>query len=115
MAASSICDGTPAAVCCGNGNASAAEAEAVARLGSPDPDARLKALREVKNQVIGNRTKKLAYIKLGAVPKVVDILATSDNSAMLVQVRALELHSRQARQLGSIFPGPLPDFSPVST
>ncbi|XP_058072543.1 uncharacterized protein LOC131221334 [Magnolia sinica] len=52
--------------------------------------ARLKALREVKNQIIGNRTKKLSYIKLGAVPRVVDILSSSgdSDSGLLVQSAA---------------------------
>ncbi|XP_047325002.1 armadillo repeat-containing protein 8-like isoform X2 [Impatiens glandulifera] len=44
-----------------------------------DGDDKLKALRYLKNQIIGNRTKKLSYIKLGAVPAVVSIL--SDSSA----------------------------------
>ncbi|KAL9253965.1 Armadillo repeat-containing protein [Drosera capensis] len=34
----------------------------------------LKSLRKLKNQIIGNRTKKLAFLKLGAVPAVVHIL-----------------------------------------
>ncbi|XP_056169177.1 uncharacterized protein LOC115678060 isoform X1 [Syzygium oleosum] len=50
-------------------------ADLVSRLASSDRDVRLRALREVKNQIIGNRTKKLAYIKLGAVPAVAAALA----------------------------------------
>eukprot|EP00873_Tetraselmis_striata_P006934 jgi/Tetstr1/427198/TSEL_017386.t1 len=72
----------------GGGGCSAAEASAVEALSSPDDDVRLKALREVKNQVIGNRTKKAVYVRLGAVPKVADILASSTNSALLVQSAA---------------------------
>lgn len=54
-------------------------------------EAKLKALRELKNQIIGNRTKKLSYIKLGAVPNVVDILSSAafdvsgDVNTILVQ------------------------------
>ncbi|KAH6834240.1 ARM repeat superfamily protein [Perilla frutescens var. hirtella] len=40
-------------------------------------EGKLKALRDLKNQIIGNRTKKLAFLKLGAVPSVVAILASS--------------------------------------
>ncbi|XP_031271957.1 armadillo repeat-containing protein 8 [Pistacia vera] len=45
------------------------------RLASDDQDVKLKALRELKNQIIGNRTKKLSFLKLGAVPAVAAILA----------------------------------------
>ncbi|KZV34003.1 armadillo repeat-containing protein 8, partial [Dorcoceras hygrometricum] len=38
-------------------------------------EAKLKALRDLKNQIIGNRTKKLAFLKLGAVPSVAAILS----------------------------------------
>ncbi|XP_051143565.1 uncharacterized protein LOC127259988 [Andrographis paniculata] len=47
---------------------------------TPDED-KLKALRDLKNQIIGNRTKKLAFLKLGAVPSVVAILSASVASA----------------------------------
>jgi len=48
------------------------------RLSSSDYEVMLKAIREVKNQIIGNRTKKLSYIKLGAVPAVTDALAAAN-------------------------------------
>ncbi|KAG8389000.1 hypothetical protein BUALT_Bualt02G0183900 [Buddleja alternifolia] len=46
-------------------------------------EAKLKALRDLKNQIIGNRTKKQVFLKLGAVPSVVSILsaASSEDSA----------------------------------
>lgn len=40
-------------------------------------EAKLKALRDLKNQIIGNRTKKIAFLKLGAVPSVVSILSSA--------------------------------------
>ncbi|KAK4275229.1 hypothetical protein QN277_018346 [Acacia crassicarpa] len=48
------------------------------RLASTDCEIKLKAVREVKNKIIGNRTKKLSYIKLGAVPVVASVLAEAD-------------------------------------
>ncbi|CAN6454236.1 unnamed protein product [Victoria cruziana] len=63
--------------------------ELIARLSSGDRNSRLKALREVKNQIIGNRTKKLSYIKIGAVPRVAEILASDSSDApLLVQSAA---------------------------
>jgi armadillo repeat-containing protein 8 len=50
---------------------------------------RVRALREIKNQIIGNRTKKLLYLRLGAVPAVVAALADPGASpAALVQAAA---------------------------
>ncbi|EFJ20780.1 hypothetical protein SELMODRAFT_418097 [Selaginella moellendorffii] len=60
----------------------------VESLSSLDTSARLKALRDVKNQIIGNKTKKLSYIKLGAVPRVVEILASDTDIPLLVQSAA---------------------------
>lgn len=60
----------------------------VESLSSLDNTARLKALRDVKNQIIGNKTKKLSYIKLGAVPRVVEILACETEIPLLVQSAA---------------------------
>ncbi|XP_065867128.1 uncharacterized protein [Euphorbia lathyris] len=51
------------------------------RLTSPDPEIKLKALRVLKNQIIGNRTKKLAFLKLGAIPAVSSILASAITDA----------------------------------
>uniref|UniRef100_A0A2P2KKY1 Armadillo/beta-catenin repeat family protein n=1 Tax=Rhizophora mucronata TaxID=61149 RepID=A0A2P2KKY1_RHIMU len=47
------------------------------QLASPDREIKLKALREVKNQIIGNRTKKLSFLELGAVPAVASILSAA--------------------------------------
>ncbi|PIN00858.1 Proteins containing armadillo/beta-catenin-like repeat [Handroanthus impetiginosus] len=44
-------------------------------------EAKLKALRDLKNQIIGNRTKKLAFLKLAAAPSVVGILSSSAAAA----------------------------------
>ncbi|XP_052136154.1 uncharacterized protein LOC127754619 [Oryza glaberrima] len=50
---------------------------------------RVRTLREIKNQIIGNRTKKLQYLRLGAVPVVVAALAGPGASpAALVQAAA---------------------------
>ncbi|KAI7984322.1 Armadillo repeat-containing protein 8 [Camellia lanceoleosa] len=53
-----------------------------------DGEAKLMALRELKNQIIGSRTKKLSYVKLGAVPSVVSILADGSSNSLLVQSAA---------------------------
>ncbi|XP_057844062.1 uncharacterized protein LOC131053467 [Cryptomeria japonica] len=59
--------------------------ELVEQLSSIDGNAKLRALRDVKNQIIGNKTKKINYIKLGAIPKIVDILANETDAALLVE------------------------------
>lgn len=56
----------------------ASQADLVAKLGAADSESRLHAIRDVKNQIIGNKSRKLSYIKLGAVPRVVELLASAD-------------------------------------
>ncbi|XP_019091304.1 PREDICTED: armadillo repeat-containing protein 8 isoform X2 [Camelina sativa] len=63
-----------------SGNNSNRQADVFSRLASSDPEVKLKALREVKNQIIGNRTKKLSFLKLGAVPAIASALADADDS-----------------------------------
>ena len=46
---------------------------AVEELNSPDPAVRVKALRFIKNNIIGNKTKKDLYIQLSVIPKYVDL------------------------------------------
>lgn len=66
-------------------------ADLIGRLSSVDGGAKIKALREVKNQIIGNRTKKVYYIKLGLVPSVVSVLSTASDSDsdLLIQAAAV--------------------------
>ena len=59
---------------------SASQADLVERLRAGDSDARLHAVRAVKNQIIGNKARKLSYIKLGAVPRVVELLSNPDTA-----------------------------------
>lgn len=54
------------------------------RLTSADRDVKLKALRELKNQIIGNRTKKLSFLKLGAIPTVASILSDAVSTDAVV-------------------------------
>ncbi|KAJ6814608.1 uncharacterized protein M6B38_137360 [Iris pallida] len=68
---------------------------ALASRSKPEREALVKTLREVKNQIIGNKTKKLAYLGLGAVPKIVGLIADASFSseeecaaAMIVQAAA---------------------------
>ncbi|XP_062171766.1 uncharacterized protein LOC133877469 isoform X2 [Alnus glutinosa] len=69
-----------------------APSDLLVRLGSTDPEVKLRALREVKNQIIGNRTKKLSFLKLGAVPAVAAALSQAQSQAqadLLVQSAAV--------------------------
>lgn len=50
----------------------------VAKLRDESAESRLKAIRDVKNQIIGNKSRKSAFIKLGCVPRVVELLASPD-------------------------------------
>lgn len=68
-----------------------ASSDLMVRIGSADSEIKLRALRELKNQIIGNRTKKLFFLKLGAVPAVSCALAEAQAQAqadLLVQSAA---------------------------
>jgi hypothetical protein len=55
---------------------------------SGDHSLRLKAVREMKNQVVGSRSRKLQFLKAGAVPHLVAILAADGlDPSLVVQVR----------------------------
>ncbi|DBA77394.1 TPA: hypothetical protein ACH3X2_000908 [Trebouxia sp. C0005] len=66
----------------------AKQQDVVDRLRSLDRSTRLKAVREIKNQIIGNKSKKLSYIKLEAVPRVVELLQENADAFLLVQSAA---------------------------
>ena len=66
----------------------AKQQEVVDRLRSSDRSTRLKAVREIKNQIIGNKNKKLSYVRLEAVPRVVELLQESADAHLLVQSAA---------------------------
>ncbi|CAL5433935.1 unnamed protein product [Camellia sinensis] len=68
----------------------------IAFLSSAADDSKLKALRDLKNQIIGNRTKKLSFIKLGAVPIVVSILSSSADEAAVDPSTSLLVQSAAA-------------------
>ncbi|KAI8378776.1 hypothetical protein EDC96DRAFT_173331 [Choanephora cucurbitarum] len=55
--------------------------ESIKELSSNDDLKRLKALKFIKNSVIGNKTKKELYIKLGVVQRLVEYLSLPDNDA----------------------------------
>ena len=55
---------------------------------SIEPSARLAALRQLKNVVIGDKRKKSAFVKLGALPLLVEILSAESDSAALIQAAA---------------------------
>jgi len=65
--------------------------ELVDGLASKDSSTRLHSLRQVRNQVIGNKHKKHQYISLGAVRRVVEILGTSgaDTDALVQSATTL--------------------------
>ncbi|TQD81562.1 hypothetical protein C1H46_032877 [Malus baccata] len=81
---------------------SGTHSDLLTRLTSPDSDVQLKALRELKNRIIGNRTKKLSFIKLGLVPPVAAILASRAQSQSQSQAhRDNNLLVQSAAALGS--------------
>ncbi|GBB88792.1 hypothetical protein RclHR1_01540015 [Rhizophagus clarus] len=62
--------------------------QAVDELNSSDPAVRVKALRFIKNNIIGNRTKKDLYIQLNVIPKLVKFLKSKDTADSQVQIQA---------------------------
>ena len=59
--------------------------ELIARLKSTEPSTRLKAVKTVRDQIIGNRHRKAAFIKHDAVSIIVDMLENEPESNLLVQ------------------------------
>lgn len=58
------------------------------RLSDYDLETKLKAVKSLKNEIIGSKNKKLSYIQLGAVPKIVQILASQNDSRLVIQAAA---------------------------
>lgn len=63
----------------------------VALLKSSAGTKRLQALRDIKNQVIGNRAKKCEFIKFGAVEVIADLIDREADDADIVQQAAVAL------------------------
>lgn len=51
----------------------------VPRRGHTD-DEQVKLVKTIKNEIIGNKHKKLSYIKLGAVPRLLELLGSCDGA-----------------------------------
>lgn len=49
----------------------------------PTDEEKIKLVKTIKNEIIGNKHKKLCYIKLGAVPRVLQLLASTDGADTL--------------------------------
>ncbi|KAG0166739.1 hypothetical protein DFQ28_008636 [Apophysomyces sp. BC1034] len=62
--------------------------ESMKELASTDDSKRLKALRFIKNSVIGNKTKKDLYIKLGVLQRMVEYMRLPDNDAFQLKIQA---------------------------
>ncbi len=60
-------------------------ADLVEGLSSGDPNVRLKSVRQIKNAVIGNKSKKVCFIKAGALPRILQLLLQERDSEVLVQ------------------------------
>jgi hypothetical protein len=54
-------------------------------IASSDAGASLKAMRELKNCVIGNKSKKLQFVRGGAIPCLIELLSTSGDANLRVQ------------------------------
>ncbi|KAL4614154.1 hypothetical protein ACB092_07G033600 [Castanea dentata] len=75
------------------------------RIGSADSEIKLRALRELKNQIVGNRTKKLFFLKLGAVPAVSCVLAKAQAQTQAQAQAQADLLVQSAVALGSFASG----------
>lgn len=53
-----------------------------------DSETQLHAVRSIKNEIIGSHNKKLFYIELGAVPRIVQLLATRQERSLTIQSAA---------------------------
>ncbi|KAF0444540.1 ARM repeat-containing protein [Gigaspora margarita] len=62
--------------------------QAVLDLDSSDPAVRVKALRFIKNNIIGNKTKKDLYIGLNVIPKLVTFFIETEGVDPEVQIQA---------------------------
>jgi len=58
------------------------------RVISSDTEIQREGVRCLKNEIIGNPTRKQCFIQLGAVPKIVRILAQSQDQSLAVQAAA---------------------------
>ena len=63
--------------------------ELVARASSSDAAEKLQALRAIKNQIIGNKSKKLQYLAAGAIGPVLEALATAKQRELVVESAVL--------------------------
>ena len=53
-----------------------------------DAESKLRAVRSLKNEIIGSQNKKQCYLELGAVPKIVQLLASQQEKKLTVQAAA---------------------------
>jgi len=60
----------------------------IKQLASESNETRLKAVRELKNEIIGSQNKKQCYLELGAVPKIVQLLSPQQEKRLAVQAAA---------------------------
>ncbi|CAI5930424.1 unnamed protein product [Closterium sp. NIES-64] len=88
--------------------------ELVAGLAAGDAKVRLRAVRDVKNAAIGSRTRKLAFIRLRAVPRCTTSLphAPPSSCASLLLAQLFSAHPPPPRAAPPSFPRLLPGSLP---